>query len=114
MQRTEVQPSFHISTGITSGSWCTVIRRYVKAAKLMPDFRFEVGHQIKRPFVLPCCAPSRYCPVPFSATLSGESLALSVMVMAAGSEPVVVGAKCPWMVQLDPAERVEPQLLTNT
>ena len=30
------------------------------------------------------------------------------------SEPEVVGAKCPWMVQFDPGARVEPQLLTKT
>jgi hypothetical protein len=52
-------------------------------------------------------------PVPLSETLCGEFDALSVMVMAAVSGPVVVGAKCPWMVQFAPAARVVPQLFAN-
>lgn len=52
-------------------------------------------------------------PVPFSAIDCGELLALSVMVMVADSAPVSVGVKCPWMVQLAPAARVEPQVSAN-
>ena len=55
-----------------------------------------------------------FTPVPLSAILCGELLALSVMVMAAVNAPAVVGAKWPWMVQLAPAARLVPQLLAKT
>ena len=54
-----------------------------------------------------------YCPVPLSAMLSGEPGALEVIVTAAFIGPVAVGAKCPWIVQLDPAARLAPQLLAK-
>jgi hypothetical protein len=38
---------------------------------------------------------------------------LSVIVIAAVMAPVVVGAKCPWIVQLAPAARLVPQLFAN-
>ena len=44
----------------------------------------------------------------------GELVALSVMVTDAATEPIAVGAKCPWMVQLAPIARLVPQLLANT
>jgi hypothetical protein len=44
----------------------------------------------------------------------GEPIALSVMVTAAFSAPVAVGAKCPWMVQLSPTARLAPQVLAKT
>jgi hypothetical protein len=50
-------------------------------------------------------------PVPLSAIDCGESVALSMIVIAAVRAPVVVGPKCPWMVQLAPAARLVPQLL---
>ena len=53
-------------------------------------------------------------PVPFNAILCGEVLALSVMVTPAVNAPVLVGAKCPWMLQFAPAARVVPQLFANT
>lgn len=53
-------------------------------------------------------------PVPFNATLCGEALALSVMVTPAVNAPVLVGAKCPWMVQFAPAARLVPQLFAKT
>ena len=52
-------------------------------------------------------------PVPLSAIDCGEPLALSVMVMAAGREPVAMGLKCPWMLQFAPAARLVPQLFEN-
>ena len=55
-----------------------------------------------------------WTPVPLSAMVCGELEALSVMVMAAVSAPVVVGPKWPWMEQLAPAAREEPQEFTNT
>ena len=45
--------------------------------------------------------------------LCGEPVAESVMVMAAVRAPVNVGAKCPWMVQLFPADTVDPQEFPN-
>lgn len=54
------------------------------------------------------------CPVPLSAMLCGDPLALSVMVMFAVSAPVTPGAKCPWMVQLAPTARLVPQVFANT
>ena len=36
------------------------------------------------------------------------------MVTEAVNAPVVVGAKCPWMVQLAPAATLDPQLLAKT
>jgi len=39
----------------------------------------------------------------------GEPAALSTTVMAAGKAPVVVGSKCPWMLQFAPAARLVPQ-----
>jgi hypothetical protein len=53
-------------------------------------------------------------PVPVNATVWGDPGALSVMTMAAVSEPVTPGAKCPWIVQLDPTARLEPQVFPNT
>ena len=53
-------------------------------------------------------------PVPVSAMDCGELPALSLMVTAARSAPVCVGVKWPWMVQLAPAARLEPQVLANT
>jgi hypothetical protein len=44
----------------------------------------------------------------------GEPVALSVIVIAAVSAPVVVGPKCPWIVQFAPAARLAPQLLPKT
>ena len=55
-----------------------------------------------------------YCPVPLSAILCGEPVALSVIVTAAASEPVFVGAKWPWMVQLAATARLVPQLFAKT
>jgi len=55
-----------------------------------------------------------YIPVPLRVIVCGEPVALSVIVMVAGSEPDVVGAKCPWMMQLAPAARLAPQLLAKT
>jgi len=53
-------------------------------------------------------------PVPFRVIICGEVIALSMMVTAAVSAPVVVGAKCPWMVQFAPGARLVPQLFANT
>jgi hypothetical protein len=53
-------------------------------------------------------------PVPDSAMLCGEPLALSVMVTAAVSAPVAAGVKWPWMVQFAPAATLVPQLFANT
>jgi len=53
-------------------------------------------------------------PVPLSETICGEPMALSVMVIAAVRAPVVVGPKCPWMVQFAPAARLDPQEFANT
>jgi len=53
-------------------------------------------------------------PVPVRLMLCGEPVALSVMVTAAVCAPVAVGAKCPWMLQLAPTARLEPQLFANT
>jgi len=53
-------------------------------------------------------------PVPDSEMLCGEPLALSVMVMAAVSAPVVAGVKWPWMAQFAPAATLVPQLFENT
>jgi len=53
-------------------------------------------------------------PVPDSAMLCGEPLALSVMVTAAVSAPVVAGVKWPWMAQFAPAATLVPQLFANT
>ena len=53
-------------------------------------------------------------PVPLNAILCGELVSLSVTVTVAVIAPVAVGAKCPWMLQLDPAARLDPQLLPNT
>lgn len=57
---------------------------------------------------------TNHCPVPLSAIVCGEPVALSVMVTAAESAPVVMGAKCPWMMQFDPTGKVVPQLFANT
>jgi hypothetical protein len=43
----------------------------------------------------------------------GESMALSTMVMKAVSAPTAAGVKCPWMEQLAPAARIDPQLLAK-
>ena len=53
-------------------------------------------------------------PVPLNATLCGELPALSVIVIAAVSEPVLVGAKCPWNVQFAPGARLDPQPFEKT
>jgi hypothetical protein len=53
-------------------------------------------------------------PVPLKAMVCGELMASSVMVMAAVSAPVVVGAKCPWMVQFAPPAKLVPQLFPKT
>jgi len=53
-------------------------------------------------------------PVPLSAMVCGEVLALSVMVIVANNAPVAVGAKCPWIVQLAATARLAPQLFANT
>ena len=59
-------------------------------------------------------AAYNHCPVPLREMLCGEPLALSVMVTAALSAPVVVGVKWPWMVQLAPPATLVPQLFANT
>ena len=46
--------------------------------------------------------------------LCGEPATLSLMVTDAVSAPVVVGAKCPWMVQRAPAARLVPHALAKT
>jgi len=53
-------------------------------------------------------------PVPVSAMLCGELLALSTIETAAERPPVVAGAKWPWIVQFAPAARLVPQLLAIT
>lgn len=53
-------------------------------------------------------------PVPLKAILSAEPEPTQVMVTAAVNAPVVVGAKWPWMVQLAPAAKLDPQLLAKT
>ena len=53
-------------------------------------------------------------PVPLSAMLCGDPATLSVIVTAAVNAPTAVGAKCPWIVQVAPAARLDPQLLPNT
>ena len=55
-----------------------------------------------------------YWPVPDKAIVCGEPTALPVMVTAAVSAPVAVGAKWPWMEQLAPTARVVPQVLAKT
>ena len=52
-------------------------------------------------------------PVPVRAIV-WEPPALSVMTMDAVWGPAVVGAKCPWMLQLAPAARLDPQLFEKT
>lgn len=54
-----------------------------------------------------------YCPVPLRRMLCGDPLALSVIVTAAVNAPVIVGAKCPWIVQFAPTARLVPQLLAK-
>ena len=44
----------------------------------------------------------------------GESAELSLILIAAMNAPVVVGAKCPWIVQVAPAAKLVPQLLAKT
>jgi hypothetical protein len=46
--------------------------------------------------------------------LCGDPVALSVIVTAAVTAPVAVGAKCPWIVQFAPTARLVPQLFANT
>jgi len=53
-------------------------------------------------------------PVPLKAMLCGDVLPLSMIVTAAFNAPVVVGAKCPWIVQFAPTARLVPQLFANT
>ena len=53
-------------------------------------------------------------PVPLSEMLCGDPVALSVMVTAAESGPVVAGVKWPWMVQVPATGTVAPQLFANT
>jgi hypothetical protein len=53
-------------------------------------------------------------PVPLRDIDCGELAALSVMVMAAVSAPVFVGAKWPWMAQFAPAATLVPQPFANT
>ena len=55
-----------------------------------------------------------FSPVPLSAMVCGDPLAVSEMVTVAVAAPVAVGAKCPWIKQFAPAARVVPQLLANT
>ena len=52
-------------------------------------------------------------PVPLSAMLCGDPPALSTIVTAAVRAPPVVGAKCPWMLQLAPAARLVPQVFAK-
>jgi hypothetical protein len=52
-------------------------------------------------------------PVPVSGTDWGEFPALSVIVIAAVSAPVVVGSNTTLIVQFAPAARVDPQPLVN-
>jgi len=53
-------------------------------------------------------------PVPLSAMVCGDVAASSVIVTDAVSAPSVVGAKCPWMVQLAPTARLVPQVFAKT
>jgi len=46
--------------------------------------------------------------------LCGEAMALSAMVTAAANAPILDGAKCPWIEQLVPIDRLVPQLSANT
>ena len=46
--------------------------------------------------------------------VSGDPAAVSVIVIAAFSAPIAVGAKCPWIVQLAPTGRLVPQVLAKT
>jgi len=52
-------------------------------------------------------------PVPLSVIVCGDPAASSVMVMAAVSGPVVVGSKCPRIMQFAPAARAVPQSFAN-
>ena len=58
--------------------------------------------------------PGAATPGPLNAMLCGEVLPLSVIVIAAVSAPVFVGAKCPWILQFAPAARLAPQLVPIT
>lgn len=53
-------------------------------------------------------------PVPLRTTVSGLLLASVVKMIDAGFEPTDVGAKATVTVQLNEAERVEPQVLERT
>lgn len=52
-------------------------------------------------------------PVPFSATLWGERLALSAMVIAAVNVPVAVGVKVTETVQVALTASVAPQVVVS-
>jgi len=53
-------------------------------------------------------------PVPDRATDCGEPGALSIRVRAAVIGPKAAGVKCPWIMQVWPAARVDPQLFAKT
>jgi hypothetical protein len=52
-------------------------------------------------------------PVPLSRIDIGDPMALTVMVTAAVRGPGAVGEKCPWIVQLEPADRTGAQELAK-
>jgi hypothetical protein len=52
--------------------------------------------------------------MPFSATDSGESPALSVMLKAAVNAPAVAGVKCPWFEQVAPVATLHPPPFVKT
>lgn len=53
-------------------------------------------------------------PVPVNDMVCGDVAALSVIVIAAVIAPVAVGAKWPWIEQLAPTARLDPQLLEKS
>jgi len=53
-------------------------------------------------------------PVPVTVMVCGDPVALSVMTTVAEYEPVAIGAKWPWMVQLAPMARLAPQVLAKS
>jgi hypothetical protein len=54
-----------------------------------------------------------YFPIPLSAILCGDPVALSVMVIEAVTAPVADGEKCPWMVQVRLAARLVQPMFEN-
>jgi len=62
----------------------------------------------------PVMAGAGGVPVPEIETNCGELLAFPVTLTTAVRSPETAGVKCPWIKQLAPAARLDPQLFANT